>query len=187
MKKITLGLITLTALLAGCESMSPSECATANWRERGVQDGSRGRTDSAADYHESCSKAGVRVDVESYRAGRAEGLQSYCRPGNAIHEGQAGRSYNDVCPAPPGQNFKLFHAIAYREQEARKTLARLQDEQKQWERELLDDKTPDKHKTTLHNQLWRSDRSIANARDELRAAEYKLDRLRNDLRQRGLY
>jgi hypothetical protein len=187
MKKITLGIILLSALLSGCESMSPAECATANWRERGVQDGSRGSTDNAADYHESCSKAGVQMDLTSYRAGRAEGLQSYCRLGNAINEGQAGRGYNDVCPAPQGQNFKIFHAIAYREQEARKTLARLQNEQKQWEQELLNDKTPDKRKVTLRDQLWRSDRSIADARAELRAAQYQLERLRNDLRQQGLY
>ena len=187
MKKIILGITVLSALLSGCESMSPSECATANWRDRGVQDGSRGSTDQAANYHESCSKAGVQMDLASYRAGRAEGLQRYCRPGNAINEGQAGRSYHDVCPAPQGQNFKIFHAIAYREHEARKTLARLQDEQKQWEQELLNDKTPVKRKATLRDQLWRSDRSIADARDELRSAQYKLDRLRSDLRQQGLY
>lgn len=187
MKKITLALIVLAAALSGCESMSPSECATANWRERGVQDGNRGATDQAADYHQSCTKAGVQMDVGSYRAGRAQGLQSYCRPGNAINEGQAGRSYNDVCPGPQGQNFKAFHSIAYREQEARKTLARLQDEQKQAEQELLSDKTPAKRKTTLRDQIWRSDRSIAEARDALRAAQYQLDRLRYDLRQQGLY
>lgn len=187
MKKLILGIAILTVALSGCESMSPSECATANWRERGVQDGSRGATDQAADYHQSCAKAGVQMDVASYRAGRAQGLQSYCRLGNAINEGQAGRSYNGVCPGPQGQNFKTFHAIAYREQEARKTLARLQDEQKQWEQELLNDKTPAKRKVTLRDQLWRSDRSIAEAREELRLAQYQLDRLRYDLRQQGLY
>ena len=187
MKKLILGITVLAAVLSGCESMNPSECATANWRERGVQDGNRGSTDRAADYHESCSKTGVRVDVDSYRAGRAAGLKSYCRLGNAINEGQAGRSYNDVCPALQGQNFKTVHAIAYREQDARKTLARLQNEQKQWEQELLNDKTPDKRKVTLRDQLWRSDRSIADARAELHAAQYQLERLRNDLRQQGLY
>lgn len=187
MKKLILGITVLAAVLSGCESMSPSECATANWRERGVQDGNRGATDQAADYHKSCTKAGVQMDVASYRAGRAQGLQSYCRLGNAINEGQAGRSYYDVCPGPQGQNFKTIHTIAYREQEARKTLARLQDEQKQWEQELLSDKTPAKRKITLRDQIWRSDRNITEARDELRAAQYQLDRLRSDLRQQGIY
>jgi len=186
MKKITLGLIVLSAFLSGCESMSPSECATANWRGQGIQDGSRGRLDSAADYHASCAKAGISMDVASYRAGRAEGLQSYCRLNNAINEGLAGHSYNDVCPLPGGQDFKVFHATAYREQEARKTLARLQNEQKQWERELLDDKTPAPRKVTLRDQLSRSDRHIADARDDLRSAQHRLDRLRSELRQQGL-
>ncbi|MDQ3059061.1 MAG: DUF2799 domain-containing protein [Pseudomonadota bacterium] len=186
MTKITLALIVLTALLGGCESMSPSECATANWRERGLNDGRQGRPDSAADYHESCAKAGVQMDVPSYRAGRTDGLQSYCRLGNAIQEGLAGRSYHEVCPLPADQDFKVFHAAAYREQEARKTLARLQDEQKQWERELLNDKTAPQRKATLRDQLARSDRHIAEARDELRSAQHRLDRLRKELRQQGL-
>lgn len=79
-------------LLAGCESLSPAECATANWRELGLQDGGRGEPDRAAGYFESCAKANIAVDVNTYRAGRAEGLQSYCRPANALSEGLAGRN-----------------------------------------------------------------------------------------------
>jgi hypothetical protein len=186
MKKITFGLIVLTALLSGCESMSPSECATANWRERGVQDGNRGQSDNIAAYHESCAKAGIAADAASYRAGRTQGLQSYCRLDNAIKEGLAGRDYEDVCPAPGGQNFKTLHAAAYREQEARKKLEQLQNDQKQWEQELFNDKTPAKRKSTLRDQISRSDRHIYDARDELRSAQYRLERLRYDLRQ-GLY
>lgn len=182
MQKIVLGVALLATLLSGCESMSPAECATANWRERGIQDGGQGHTDRAADYHESCAKASIPIDLENYRAGRAQGLQSYCRLSNAINEGLAGHGYSDVCPSPAGQNFKLLHAAAYRQQEARKTLSRLQDEQKQAERELLDSKTDTKRKVILRDQLSRSDRRIADTRDELRSAEYSLDRLRNSLR-----
>lgn len=183
MKKLILGITVLSALLGGCESMSPAECATADWRGRGLEDGRQGRADSAADYHESCSKAGVQMDLASYRAGRAQGLQSYCRPDNAIKEGLAGRSYNNVCPQPASESFRIFHTAAYREQEARKTLERLQNEQKQWERELLDSKTTPARKSTLREQLWRSDQRLIEARDDLREAQYRLERLRSELRQ----
>ncbi|MCX7257730.1 MAG: DUF2799 domain-containing protein [Polaromonas sp.] len=186
MKKLILGITVLSALLGGCESMSPSECATADWRGRGVEDARQGRADSAADYHESCAKAGVQMDLASYRAGRAQGLQSYCRPENAIKEGLAGRSYNNVCPPALEQNFKIFYAAAYREQEARQTLTRLQNEQKQSEQELLDAKTVPSRKTILRDQLARSDRRMVEVRDELRDAQYRLERLRSELRQPGL-
>jgi hypothetical protein len=180
-------LLFVPALLAGCESLSPAECATADWRQLGVQDGSRGRTDRAADYYESCAKAGISVNVAVYRAGRDQGLQSYCQPANALNEGLAGNSYEGVCPAPMDQNFRNIHGIAWREQDARKTLARLQREQDQMQAELRDAKTAEDRKRTLREQLARSDRRIEEARYAVRDASYQLDRLRSDMRQRGQY
>lgn len=181
MKKLILGMMLLTTLMSGCESMSAAECATANWREKGIQDGNQGRTDQAANYHQSCVKASIPVDLENYRAGRTQGLQSYCQLNNALNEGLAGHGYNDVCPSPIGQNFKRLHAAAYHLQETRKTLSRLQDEQNQAERELLDSKTDAKRKIILRDQLARSDRRIVDTRDELRSAQYSLDRLSSNL------
>lgn len=182
-----LALLAVSALLPGCESLSPAECATADWHQLGVQDGSRGRTDRAADYYESCAKAGVTVNVAVYRAGRSEGLQSYCQPANALNEGLAGNSYEGVCPAPLDQNFRNIHGIAWRDQDARKTLARLQYEQDQMQAELRDGKTSDERKRSLREQLARSDRRIEEARYAVRDASYQLDRLRSDMRQRGQY
>jgi len=182
-----LALLAVSALLAGCESLSPAECATADWRRLGVQDGSRGRTDRSADYYESCAKAGIAVNVAVYRAGRDQGLQSYCQPANALNEGLAGNSYEGVCPAPMDQNFRNIHGIAWREQDARKTLSRLQREQDQMQAELRDTKTAEDRKRTLREQLARSDRRIEEARYAVRDASYQLDRLRSDMRQRGQY
>jgi hypothetical protein len=180
-------LIAAAALLAGCESLSPAECATADWRQLGVQDGSRGRSDRAADYYESCAKAGIAVNVAVYRQGRDQGLVSYCQPVNALNEGLAGNSYEGVCPAPMDQNFRNIHGIAWREQDARKTLARMQQEQDRMQSELRDSKTAEDRKRTLREQLSRSDRRIEDARLALRDASYQLDRLRSDMRQRGQY
>jgi len=180
-------LMAMSALLSGCESLSPAECATADWRQLGIQDGRRGHTDRAADYYGSCAKAGIPVNVAVYRAGRTEGLQSYCQPANALNEGLAGNSYEGVCPAPMDQNFRNIHGIAWREQDARKNLARLRREQDQMQAELRDAKTAEDRKRTLREQLSRHDRRIEEARYAVRDASYQLDRLRSDMRQRGQY
>lgn len=182
-----LALSLLPFLLAGCESLSPAECATANWYQLGVQDGQRGRSDRAADYHESCSKAGIGVDLNRYRIGRSEGLQSYCRLDNAINEGLAGRSYEHVCPPQMESNFQLFHDAGYRVQSARNDLLRQQRDQDQMQSELRNDKTAEDRKRTLRDTLRYSDRRIDDARSALRSAEFNLDRLRQDLRRSNPY
>jgi len=176
-----------SALLAGCESLSPAECATADWRQLGIQDGSRGRTDRAAAYYESCAKAGIPMNAAVYREGRNQGLVNYCQPANALNEGLAGNGYEGVCPAPMDQNFRNIHNIAWREQDARKTLAQIQREQDQMQAELRDSKTNEDRKRMLRDQLSRSDRRLEDARNSLRDASYQLDRLRSDMRQRGQY
>lgn len=176
----------LPVLLAGCETLSPAECATANWRQLGVQDGKRGQSDRAADYYESCQKAGIGVDVASYRLGRSDGLQNYCQYGNAIREGLAGRSYGGVCPAPFDTTFRALHDAAYQTQGSRSEIQRLQNEQDRWQSELRDGKTADDRKRTLRELLSRSDRRIEDARRSQRDSEFRLDRLQRDLRRQGL-
>lgn len=175
-------LFLVPALLAGCESLSPAECATANWRQLGQQDGSRGRPDRAAAYHESCQKAGIGIDLASYRAGRGEGLQSYCQLGNAINEGLAGRSYEGVCPGPAESYFRALHDAAYQVQGNRQNMMRLQREQDQWQSELRDSKTAEDRKRTLRELLGRSDRRLEEARQAQRDSEFRLDRMQRDLR-----
>ncbi len=175
-----------TVFLAGCETLSPAECATANWRQLGTQDGVRGDPDRAAAYFESCSKANIAVDVNSYRAGRAEGLQGYCRPANALNEGLAGRSYRGVCPPPLDQSFKSIYDIAWRARDTSEAVTRLQRHQDQMQAELTDSKTANDRKATLRDLLTRSDRQIRDARNAQRDAETQLERMRQDMQRSGV-
>ena len=176
----------LPALLVGCETLSPAECATANWRQLGVQDGNRGRSDRAADYYESCQKAGIGVDVASYRQARSEGLQNYCQYANAIREGLAGRPYGGVCPAPFDPTFRALHDAAYQAQSSHDEVQRLQNEQDRWQYELRDGKTPEERRRALRDLLSRSDRRMEDARRSQRDNEFRLDRLQRDLRLQGI-
>ena len=177
----------LAVVLTGCETLTPAECATANWRQLGQMDGSRGEPDRAAQFYESCSKVNIAVDVLNYRRGRAEGLQSYCSLGNALNEGLAGKPYADVCPPPINQSFRNVHSVALREFNARKNVERLEDAQRHLQNELSDNKTSDDRKARLRELLIRSDREMRGAREELRFSQFELDRMANDLRSRRLY
>lgn len=179
-------LVAAATLLAGCESLSPAECATANWRELGLQDGARGSSDRSASYFESCSKVNIAVDVNGYRASRAEGLQSYCRPANALSEGLAGRSYAGVCPPPLDQSFRSIYDIAWRAQDTTQSMNRIQQQQDQMQNELANPKTANDRKATLRDLLSRSDRQLRDARNAQRDAETQLDRMRLDMQRRGL-
>ena len=179
-------LMAAATILVGCESLSPAECATANWRDLGLQDGARGEPDRAADHFESCSKAKVAVDVNAYRAARAQGLQGYCRPANALSEGLAGRSYRGVCPPPLDQSFRSVYDIAWRAQDTSQVVTRLQRQQDQMQAELTNPKTADDRKVTLRDLLTRLDRQIKDARNAQRDAETQLDRMRQDMQRRGV-
>ena len=87
-------------LLAGCSGMSEQACVTADWRTVGFEDGTLGRSEaSIGRYRQQCSEHGVAPDLESYRAGHAEGVRSYCKESNGFVVGHSGASYQGVCPA----------------------------------------------------------------------------------------
>jgi hypothetical protein len=80
MKRITIYMaLLLTVFLTGCETLTPAECATANWQQLGQMDGSRGEPDRAAQFFESCSKVNIAVDAASYRRGRANLMPTFAR------------------------------------------------------------------------------------------------------------
>jgi len=84
--------------VAGCASMSESECKTADWYRKGLADGTAGRSDAyLAQHHEACAKAGVTPDVAQWRRGWDEGLRSFCTPAVGWREGLAGHGYSGVC------------------------------------------------------------------------------------------
>jgi hypothetical protein len=92
--------------LYGCASMSEQECLVTDWRSVGFEDGVAGRTEgSIAGYRQACSQHGVTPNLDQYRSGHAEGVEVYCRAGNAFEVGHRGARYQGVCPAGTEQEF----------------------------------------------------------------------------------
>ena len=120
------------------------------------------------------------------QADRDGGLQSYCRPGNAITEELPGRPYDDVCPQPTDQSFKSIHAIAFGVEEARQNVSRLRYEQDRLQAELTSDKTVDDRKVTIRDLLNRSGRQLREARNIQLAAEQQFNAMSEDMRRRGI-
>jgi Protein of unknown function (DUF2799) len=97
---ISIAIVTGTALLAGCSSMSANECIATDWRMVGYEDGVVGYSGNRIGaYRKSCGKHGVAPDLSEYQAGREQGLREFCKPVNGFRRGARGNGYNGVCPA----------------------------------------------------------------------------------------
>lgn len=113
-KSTWLLLLIVPAFIMGCATMSKDECLTADWKERGRQDGMQGKAASYLAKHSSaCSEHGVTPDSKQYRAGRVEGLKVFCTPQNAFEYGIKGRSYTPgTCPMKLEKKFMARYRLA---------------------------------------------------------------------------
>lgn len=98
----------LAAGLAACATMEPEQCAVADWRALGLQDGEAGQS---LDHFEArardCAKAGFAADFASYKTAREIGLTRYCTPPRGFREGLAGATYKGVCPSDMAGDFQI--------------------------------------------------------------------------------
>lgn len=107
-------LLTAFAVVSGCATMSADECATADWRTIGYEDGAKGHEASAISRHrKACAKHGVTADFDAYEQGRREGLRQYCRPANGYKAGRKGATYGGVCPADMEGEFLAAYEDGY--------------------------------------------------------------------------
>jgi hypothetical protein len=101
--------ICLTAVmlgLSGCAGMSQQACLVSDWRTVGFEDGAAGLSVATIGrYRQACTEHGVSPDLETYRAGHAEGVEIYCRPAQGFEAGRRGAAYQGVCPANLEEEF----------------------------------------------------------------------------------
>ena len=104
----------LLAALGGCAGMDADECRTADWRAIGYEDGVQGR--SAAYFgtrRKACAEHGMQADFDAYLAGRAQGVEHFCRPQNGYQLGLQGQSDPGVCPVMFEAAFVEAHAAGF--------------------------------------------------------------------------
>jgi hypothetical protein len=86
-------------LLAGCATLSESQCRSQDWLGVGEKDGLAGRGPERIEAHaEACARYSVLPDPVAYERGREAGLRRFCTPTGGYRHGEAGRTYEGVCP-----------------------------------------------------------------------------------------
>lgn len=99
--------------LAGCASLSKSECQVGDWRAIGKSDGYSGLVSYSrlAQHTEACAEHGISVDQQQYNLGYQSGLADYCTFPRGMSEGKLGRNYAGVCVGGADAAFREGHAL----------------------------------------------------------------------------
>ena len=118
-----ISLMLIPVFLAGCQSMSETECQVADWGRVGFNDGAQGEPERRiAAYTKDCGKIGVQPNAVAYRQGWDAGIQRFCTAANGWRAGLEGqRDKAQVCQGQPGFD-RFSHALnaamqVYRTQE----------------------------------------------------------------------
>lgn len=169
MNKFKLLIVLGAMTLAGCETMSVSECQVADWGRVGFADGARGEGEGRlAAYVESCAQAGVRPNAQAYRQGWDAGIARFCTPANGWREGLQGNSSRDsVCRGQPGyEGFSRYLSAGFQVYRTNEQMRYNASRANQLQR-LLEDSTKDEEKRRLRHELRDLDREQYRLRDLL--------------------
>ena len=144
-------MIRIPALLAllvlqGCASLDKEECMVADWRLIGYQDGVAGKSAATVgNYRKDCAQHAVVPDLDAYQAGRAEGLQEYCKVDNGYRLGRSGKGYATVCPSGLEEDFRAAYNAGRDIYIARDAVKRTRARISQLEHALYDIEEEKKH------------------------------------------
>ena len=178
LNRTNLVLAILLLALVGCASLDEGQCRAGRWGELGFSDGAQGLgVDRLNDHRKACAEFGIAPDPGSYLLAREQGLLQYCTPTHAMQEGLAGRPYRDVCPPALDARFAPTHRAALTVYQARQAVGSAYAESQQAESELRSDKLAPDRRKFLNEELRRLDFRLMRLRGDLRAAERDLDRV----------
>ncbi len=142
-------LLLAAALLAGCESMTVSECKVADWARVGMADGARGGDERRiATYTEDCAKAGVVPNAPAYRRGWDAGIVQFCTPTNGWREGTQGHAGKaSVCQGQAGfAGFSRYLEAGLQVHRTQEHMQRNASESERLQKKLEESKSDDEKK-----------------------------------------
>src|SRR5262245_9094336 len=189
--------------LTGCHAMNRSECEVSDWRAVGFEDGARGAPVArVGDYRKACSKYQVSPDLDAYRAGYAQGVETFCREANGFSVGERGGNYEGICPAELEEDFlngyrsgrhlyelsAAVNSVSAQIGNKRRALNDVKQTQTEKETRLLAKDTPDNERPVLAADIYDLGRrqgtleaDINALQRELGARQEELDRYRESL------
>lgn len=188
-----IAVLMLAMVAASCQTMSKEECAVADWRVVGEQDGAAGYAPQQrfAQHAKSCQKAGVPADQTLWYQGYQQGLPRYCTPLNGLEQGQSGRSYANVCPPELDAGFRSGYDLGRRYNEKKSEIASLEsrissaEEQNRSTEGLIregkiDEREAERAMSDNRRDIREWSRDIGRLEGELGRIEYEMDTFRNN-------
>jgi len=101
-------------LLTGCATMSPEECAVADWERIGEMDARSGQgMDYFARRASDCADAGYPADQAAWTRGWDVGITWFCTRNNGFRQGLNGYRYGQICPGHIEQDFLDGYETGY--------------------------------------------------------------------------
>lgn len=184
-------IIALCALISSCQTMSKEECAVADWRVIGEQDGAAGYNpqDRFARHVQACAKAGVNADQTLWYQGYQQGLPRYCTPLNGLSVGSQGGSYANVCPIDLDAGFREGYDLGRFHHQKKSEISSLESRIRGVEQEIRTDEeliragTPDPRaaQSRIDSNRWKirdMERDIGRLQSELSRIEADMDNFR---------
>mgnify|MGYP003640526845 FL=1 len=175
-------LVALCALLSSCQTMSKEECAVADWRVIGEQDGAAGYNpqDRFARHVEACTRAGVSADQTLWYQGYQQGLPRYCTPLNGLSVGSQGGSYANVCPVDLDAGFREGYDLGRIYHQKKGEISSLEYRITSLEQAIRADEDLIRNSKTDTREI---ERRIDANRWQIRDIERDIGRLQSDLRR----
>ncbi|NVK33975.1 MAG: DUF2799 domain-containing protein [Rhodobacteraceae bacterium] len=99
--------------LAGCASLSESECQVGDWYSIGKSDGYSGYVsyERLGKHNKACREHGIAIDQQQYQLGYQAGLADYCTFQRGLSEGKGGKTYAGVCQGDSDIIFREGYAL----------------------------------------------------------------------------
>lgn len=169
-------------VLAGCASLSESDCRSANWDDIGYRDGTKGAgPDRVQDHASACVEYGISVDREAWNRGYERGLGVYCTPENAVQVALSGASYGGVCPPESDAEFATHWRAARPVYEQRQKVAQLEQRRRELEY-AFSASDSERERYDIRTELARVDEAMRYERERLFFEESRLDRFLSGIR-----
>ncbi|MFW5926464.1 MAG: DUF2799 domain-containing protein [Wenzhouxiangella sp.] len=170
-------------VVAGCATMTPEECAVADWEHLGERDGRSGQSpEYFARRASDCAEAGYDADQAAWRRGWDRGIVDFCTPGSGFREGLEGHGYDHICPGHLEDRFLDGYEAGVAIHDAETRLDRTRSEIERAEKRLEE----------LHEEEKPDRKAIERERDRLETLrkrrheqELELERLRGVAEGRG--
>lgn len=181
-------------VVSSCQTLSKEECAVADWRVIGEQDGAAGYNpqDRFARHVKACTKAGVAADQTLWYQGYQQGLPRYCTPLNGLSVGSQGKTYANVCPLDLEPGFRQGYDLGRLHHQKKSDISSLESRIRGIEQEIrddeelirggaADDRTVDRRIRDNYRQIRHMDRDIGRLQSDLRRIERDMEDFRYNL------